>query len=172
MTRNQTGVGSPTGDGPPTANRPRTRLSDRPGHLVRRLHQIHVAMFLEECAAYSLTPVQYAVMTVLAQDPGLDQISIASAAAIDRTNVADVLSRLEQRGIVARRVSPADRRMKLAVLTDRGARITRDMEASMQRAQDRFLEPLSPDRRAALMDTMAELVEANNSFSRAPARAG
>ncbi len=148
----------------------RTDLSDRPGHLIRRLHQIHVAMFLEECAAYSLTPVQYAVMTVLAVQPELDQISIASEAAIDRTNVADVLARLEERGIVTRQVSPADRRMKLAVLTEEGARITRDMEAAMQRAQDRFLAPLSADRRAEFMKLMDELVEANNAFSRAPAR--
>ena len=149
---------------------PKTHLSDRPGHLIRRLHQIHVAMFLEECAAYSLTPVQYAVMTVLAVQPGLDQISIANEAAIDRTNVADVLARLEERGIVNREVSPADRRMKLAVLTDEGARITRDMEAAMQRAQDRFLAPLSAERRAEFMVLLDQLVEANNAFSRAPAR--
>lgn len=151
-------------------DRPQTQLSDRPGHLIRRLHQIHVAMFLEECAAYSLTPVQYAVMTVLALRPGLDQISIASEAAIDRTNVADVLARLEERGIVSREVSPADRRMKLAVLTDEGARITRDMEAAMQRAQERFLAPLPADQRAGFMKHLTELVEANNAFSRAPAR--
>ncbi|NQU71531.1 MAG: MarR family transcriptional regulator [Rhodospirillales bacterium] len=149
---------------------PKSQLSDRPGHLIRRLHQIHVAMFLEECAAYSLTPVQYAVMTVLAHRPGMDQISIASEAAIDRTNVADVLSRLEERGIVSRQISPTDRRMKLAVLTDEGARITRDMEVAMQRAQDRFLSPLPADRRGEFMKLLADLVEANNAFSRAPAR--
>lgn len=147
-----------------------SRLGDRPGHLIRRLHQIHVAMFLEECAAYSLTPVQYAVMTVLAVQPELDQISIANEAAIDRTNVADVLARLEERGIVTRQVSPADRRMKLAVLTEEGARITGDMEAAMQRAQDRFLAPLTAGQRAEFMRLMDALVDANNAFSRAPAR--
>jgi len=148
----------------------KTQLSDRPGHLIRRLHQIHVAMFLEECAAYSLTPVQYAVMTVLAVQPELDQISIANEAAIDRTNVADVLARLEERGIVTRQISPTDRRMKLAVLTEQGARITHDMEAAMQRAQDRFLAPLTADRRKEFMRVLNDLVDANNAFSRAPAR--
>ena len=148
----------------------KSKLGDRPGHLIRRLHQIHVAMFLEECAAYSLTPVQYAVMTVLAIQPKLDQISIANEAAIDRTNVADVLARLEERCIVTRQVSSADRRMKLAVLTNEGARITRDMEAAMQRAQDRFLAPLAADQRVEFMRLMDALVNANNAFSRAPAR--
>ena len=33
-------------------------LMRRPGFLVRRLHQIHLALFAEECAAFDLTPVQ------------------------------------------------------------------------------------------------------------------
>lgn len=149
---------------------PRTELRNRPGYLIRRLHQIHVAMFLDECAAYRLTPVQYAVMTVLADRSGMDQISIASEAGIDRTNVADVLARLEERGILTRQVSDTDRRMKLAVLTPEGARITAHMETAMLRAQERFLAPLPDDRRVQLMDMLTELVEANNAYSRAPAR--
>ena len=41
-------------------------LSDRPGFLVRRLHQIHLALFAEECAGLDITPVQYSIMTVAA----------------------------------------------------------------------------------------------------------
>ena len=32
-------------------------LQERPGFLIRRLHQIHVALFMEECAAESITPM-------------------------------------------------------------------------------------------------------------------
>jgi DNA-binding MarR family transcriptional regulator len=148
----------------------RTDLWRRPGYLIRRLHQIHVAMFLEECAAFSLTPVQYAVMTVLLEQPERDQISIAAEAGIDRTNVADVLTRLEERGVVTRRVSDSDRRMKLTALTPAGERLARDMVAAMLRAQERFLSPLSSTQRDQLMALMTVLVDANNAYSRAPAR--
>ncbi|MEX2455169.1 MAG: MarR family winged helix-turn-helix transcriptional regulator [Rhodospirillaceae bacterium] len=147
-----------------------TTLWERPGYLIRRLHQIHVAIFLEECAAYGVTPVQYAVMTALLNNPGADQVSIARDAGIDRTNVADVLARLEQRGLVRRRQSRDDRRMLVAVLTARGTRMGREMEHASLRAQARLMEPLNPAKRETLMALMAELVEANNSFSRAPAR--
>ena len=40
-------------------------LQERPGFLIRRLHQIHVALFMEECAAESITPVQYSILTAL-----------------------------------------------------------------------------------------------------------
>lgn len=148
-----------------------TTLWDRPGYLVRRLHQIHVAIFLEECAAFNITPVQYAVITALLNVPDADQITIAQEAGIDRTNVADVLSRLEQRGLVIRKRGAADRRMRIASLTAEGTRIGREMEQASLRAQARFMAPLSPEKHARLMALMTELVEANNEFSRAPARA-
>ena len=47
-------------------------LWSRPGFLVRRLHQIHAAMFAEECGAFNITPIQYGLMTILLEQPGLE----------------------------------------------------------------------------------------------------
>jgi len=146
-----------------------TSLWDRPGYLIRRLHQIHVAIFLEECAEYGITPVQYAVMTALLNRPSADQVTIARDAGIDRTNVADVLARLEQRGLVKRKQSDKDRRMRTAVLTAEGETIAREMEHASLRAQDKLMAPLPKSKQDHLMTLMTELVEANNEFSRAPA---
>ena len=146
------------------------RLWDRPGFLIRRLHQIHVALFLEECRGFDVTPVQYAVLTALAIAPGRDQITLARDAGIDRTNVADVLKRLAQRGLIERRRGDADRRVRLAYLTPDGAALTARMEAAMLRAQDRLVAPLSEPDRTRLMRSLAALVAANNEFSRAPTR--
>jgi DNA-binding MarR family transcriptional regulator len=148
----------------------RTSLWERPGYLIRRLHQIHVAIFLEECSAFGITPVQYAVMTALLNNPGADQVSLARDAGIDRTNVADVLARLAQRGLVTREAGKQDRRMRVARLTDEGDRIARDMEQASLSAQAKLMAPLSPEKRDRLMSLMTELVDANNEFSRAPAR--
>lgn len=147
-----------------------TALWERPGYLIRRLHQIHVAIFLDECADFGITPVQYAVMTALLNDPGTDQVTIARNAGIDRTNVADVLARLAQRGLVEREAGKRDRRMRVARLTKEGDRIARDMEHASLGAQARLMAPLSADKRDQLMSLMSELVDANNEFSRAPAR--
>src|SRR5262245_30531919 len=59
----------------------------RPGFLIRRLHQIHYALFFEECAAFDITPVQYGLLTTLAANPDLDQNSLCRELGIDRTNV-------------------------------------------------------------------------------------
>lgn len=147
-----------------------TSLWERPGYLIRRLHQIHVAIFLDECADYGITPVQYAVMTALLNNPGADQVTIARDAGIDRTNVADVLARLAQRGLVKREAGKQDKRMRVATLTTDGDRIAREMEHASLSAQARLMAPLSPEKRDQLMALMGEMVDANNEFSRAPAR--
>lgn len=145
----------------------RLPLWSRPGYLVRRLHQIHYALFVEECRAFNITPVQYGLLTALAVHPGIDQVSLAAELGIDRTNVADVLARLADRGFVRRAASERDRRVKLAHLTDEGAGLTARMHDAMQRAQDRLVAPLAPAERRHFMAMLTRLVESNNQYGRA-----
>jgi DNA-binding MarR family transcriptional regulator len=144
----------------------RTPLWARPGFLLRRLHQIHYALWFEECAGFDITPVQYGLLTTLLATPDLDQNSICRELGIDRTNVADVVGRLARRGWIERRRSQNDKRMMLARLTPAGRRVTEEMYAAMQRAQDRLLAPLPPKQRKALVATLFELIEANNHLGR------
>ena len=88
----------------------RSVLYSRPGFLIRRLHQIHSGLFLEETREFNLTPVQYSLMSALLEQGELDQNSLAMAIGLERTTVAEVLPRLEARGLIARRQSPLDGR--------------------------------------------------------------
>jgi len=58
-------------------------LWGRPGFLLRRLHQIHYALFFEECAGFDITPVQYGLLTTVSLNPDLDQNSLARELGID-----------------------------------------------------------------------------------------
>ncbi|MGH2507561.1 MAG: MarR family winged helix-turn-helix transcriptional regulator, partial [Ktedonobacteraceae bacterium] len=100
----------------------RSPLWSRPGFLVRRLHQIHSALFFEECAKFNITPIMYSLLTVLFNQTDSDQVTIASEVGIDRTNVADVLQRLSKLGLVERRRSKTDRRSVIPSLTRKGVR--------------------------------------------------
>jgi DNA-binding MarR family transcriptional regulator len=151
---------------PAHAEEPRLPLWSRPGFLLRRLNQIHYALFFEECRAFNITPVQYGLLTALSIRGQLDQGSLGIELGIDRTNVADVLTRLEARGLLRREPDPSDRRAKLASLTPKGRQLTSRMFASMQRAQDRLLAPLSQKERDGFMATLVRLIEANNAYGR------
>lgn len=139
----------------------------RPGYLIRRLHQLHYALFFEECAGTDITPVQYGLMTILSTNPGSDQIAIANSLGIDRTNVADVLRRLHDAGLVERQRSEKDKRAVVSRLTPAGEKLLKQLYPAMARAQERLLDCLEPERREAFLATLMELLEANNKFGRA-----
>lgn len=164
--RNATSGSSEAADAVPEADPAKELLWARPGFLVRRLYQIHVAMFFEECKSPNITPVQYAILTVLSVLPGLDQTSLGQEVGLDRTTTADVVRRLEERGLVERRDNPADRRTRHVYLTREGKSVVTALRADMARAQERMLAPLKPAQREVFMDLLATLVEANNQYSR------
>ena len=150
--------------------REHTSLWARPGFLVRRLHQIHVSMFMEVLEEYGMTPVQYGLMSILVDMPGLDQFSVAEELGIDRANVHDVLKRLESRKLVARVVDPHNRRRKLCLASREGAELVARIYPRMQEAQKRLLAPLDEGERAMFMQLLHDLVEANNVYGRTALR--
>lgn len=147
-------------------------LADRPGFLIRRLHQIHVALFAEECGQQNVTPVQYSILTVAAAQPGLDQAALGYEVGVDRATLANVLGRLEARGLLRRVQGRADRRLKHVTLTAEGRGLLAGMVAAAQRAHDRTVDALPPAERAVFLDALLVLVEAGNGFGRAKLRLG
>lgn len=143
-------------------------LQERPGFLIRRLHQIHVALFMEECADENITPVQYSILSALDHMSTAEQIVLSRAVGLDTTNVADVLARLERQRLVRRRVSQQDKRMKVVTLTEGGRALLRRIDASAARAHERTLAVLKPKERARFMHDLAKLVSFNNDISRTP----
>jgi DNA-binding MarR family transcriptional regulator len=145
-------------------------LQAQPGHLIRRAQQIAVAIFMEECAAFDLTPVQYAAMVAIDEQAGIDATRLSAQVAFDRSTLGNVLERLEARGFVQRYSSPEDKRVKLLKLSPEGRAVVKRAEAAVRRAQDRMLAPLAPKDRKVLLDLLGQLVEVNNGASRAPQR--
>jgi DNA-binding MarR family transcriptional regulator len=145
-------------------------LQAQPGHLIRRAQQIAVAIFMEECAAFDLTPVQYAAMVAIDEQAGIDATRLSAQVAFDRSTLGNVLERLEARGFVQRYSSPEDKRVKLLKLSPEGCAVVKRAEAAVRRAQDRMLAPLAAKDRKVLLDLLGQLVEVNNGASRAPQR--
>lgn len=145
-----------------------TALNERPGFLIRRLHQIHVALFMEECAPEGITPVQYSILTALEQLGPSEQVVLSRAVGLDRANTADVITRLGQRRFVQSRVSRADRRKKVAELTEVGHALLGRLESRVARAHERTIAALPPDERATFLRHLLLLVDTNNELSRTP----
>jgi MarR family transcriptional regulator, lower aerobic nicotinate degradation pathway regulator len=142
-----------------------------PGYLFRRMQQIAVAIFVEECKAYDLTPVQYAALIAIHTHPGIDATRLSAVIAFDRSTLGNVIERLEAKRLIERKPSDGDKRVKLLYLTRAGATLLRDIMSSVDRAQARMLQPLKPADRRTLMALLTQLVDLNNEASRVPLRA-
>lgn len=142
----------------------------KPGHLIRRAQQIAVAIFMEECAAFDITPVQYASLVAIRENPGIDATRLSALVAFDRSTLGNVLERLEARRIVLRKPSKDDKRIKALELTETGRELLIAVEPAVERAQERILAPLAAENRARFMSLLNQLVELNNESSRVPLR--
>ena len=143
----------------------------KPGYLFRRMQQIAVAIFVEECKAYDLTPVQYAALVAIRTHPGIDATRLSAVIAFDRSTLGNVIKRLESKAWVERKPSRDDKRIKLLSLTRAGEALLRNIMPSVDRAQARMLQPLKPADRKMLLALMTQLVDLNNEASRVPLRA-
>lgn len=142
-----------------------------PGHLLRRCHQIAVAIFLDECQAFDLTPLQYVTLSALATHGAMDKATIGGAVALDRTTIAVVVKNLEERGLVTTRPSDHDRRAKLIKITAKGLNLVSSSQNEVANAQERTVAPLTHKERADLLRLLGKIAEENNLLSRAPHRA-
>lgn len=141
----------------------RSLLFTRPGFLIRRLHQIHSALFMEETVEYNITPVQYSLLTTLEECGESDQNSLAHHIGLERTSVAEVLPRLEQRELIVRRLSEHDKRVKYVKLSRKGRALAKKMRPAVQRAHDRTIENLSPEERKLFILLMVRVVDSEAS---------
>ncbi|MBY6049397.1 MarR family transcriptional regulator [Vannielia litorea] len=141
-----------------------------PGHLIRRLNQIAVAIFTERLAerGLELTPVQYAVLSTLGESEGLGQAALAGAVAYDKVTIGGVLDRMESKGLVARRVSPRDRRARELSLTEQGAALLAKAKPVVAALQSDILAGLDTAEQATFLSLLQKATEAGNALSRAP----
>ncbi|AIO36114.1 MarR family winged helix-turn-helix transcriptional regulator [Burkholderia pseudomultivorans] len=144
-------------------------LYDEPGHLIRRAHQIAVAMFHEKLGR-EVTPVQYAVLRMLLECPGLDQVTLAQRVALDTSTTADLAVRLEAKGLIVREVLP--RRQRRLLLTPAGEALLTRLIPSVKELRAGLFEGMGEDDAEDLIRLLRKFVHLNNEQSRAPLRVG
>jgi DNA-binding MarR family transcriptional regulator len=143
-------------------------LYQSPGHLIRRLNQIFVAVFSEFTQTQAIKPLEHAALVTIRRFPGSDQRQLARLAAFDRSTSGSILAALERRGLVVRRANPDDARYKEVYITQAGADLLRQVRDDVLQVQATMLCVLEPTERTEIMRLLLKLVDGNNGWSRAP----
>ncbi len=123
------------------------------GHLIRRLHQQSTQVFQArmQAAGLDLTSVQFAALDAIAQQPGIDQASVAAAISFDRATIGGVIKRLEDKNLVQRLVNDEDRRARRLRLTPEGKRLLATSRPVVEALQAEILARLKRAERDAFV---------------------
>jgi DNA-binding MarR family transcriptional regulator len=137
-------------------------LPQRPGFLIRRLHQLHVSLFQEACGKFEVTPLQYSLLSALAARKSADQTTLAADIALDRTTTTGALKRLAARNLVERPVNNEDRRARVCKLTTAGANLLAKIEDSARAAHRATLNGLNTTEQGLFISMMDRILKSHS----------
>lgn len=143
-------------------------LHTRPGFLLWRAHHIAVSIFSDECRELSITPSQLAVLSVVKEVRGIDQMEVSRLAGLDRFTTALVVANLTKRGLMMRERRANDRRCYGLTISATGQRMLSRVRERAERTQARLVSPFTAPEQRALTQLLSRLVVTLNDHARAP----
>ena len=113
-------------------------------YLIKQLELAVRSRLDEVLRPVAITPLQYTALTVLERRSDLSTAALARNSFVTDQSAADMVTVLEERGLVERRPDPADRRRRVLRLTARGRQLLDALRDDVARVEARMLEPLGP----------------------------
>ncbi len=146
-------------------------LDDSPGHLLRRCQQYSFDLYSKEVGGGALTPRQFTVLSTVEQNEGLSQTDLVHKTGIDRSTLADMISRLLKRGLLARKRTEADQRANSVRITAAGRKALNAAMPSVRKAETALMAALPASKRADFLKNLKLIAEAGAAAEEAAAAA-
>jgi DNA-binding MarR family transcriptional regulator len=131
-----------------------------PGHLLRRAVQVMNLLWDEE-VSHTITSPQFAALNALYNQSNLDQRTLGERISLDRSTMAEVVSRLSSRGLIRTQRDTRDGRRKTITLTTKGLRSVQQLIPRTHAMTDRLVGPLDARQRNELLRLLTQVVKAN-----------
>ena len=125
--------------------------------LLRQVHRALLAHQRQQLARLDLTPLQVEVLQALKGQRGLRQAELARRTGTDRSSMAELAARLEERGLIRRTPHPKDRRALLLFLTPKGRRLLGRAAPLLAAAEAELLAALTERQREHLLHLLHRL---------------
>ena len=110
----------------------------RTSYLVARLDRLVRSQLSEVLEPFELSVPQYTLLSVLEHRPGLSNAQLARRSYITAQAMHQVVHGLEERGLIARRVSPDHGRIQLTELTDEGLALLKSCDEEVTHLEGRI----------------------------------
>lgn len=133
------------------------RLSQSPSHLLRRAQQYVTDIFARSGLSDNVTLRQTVLLGAVAETEGASQTELVRATGVDRSTLAEMVSRMERKGLLTRKKDRQDGRAKRVWLTEAG-RARLDQALPAMRAVDDALVALLPRTRQQSFQSALESI--------------
>ncbi|GAM99559.1 transcriptional regulator of MarR family [alpha proteobacterium U9-1i] len=143
------------------------RLARSTSHLLHRAQQLASDRFSFLVGDDGVTLRQFAVLAAIHEHPGLSQTDLVRATGIDRSTLADMVTRMEKRGLITRTASPSDGRAHAVDLAAAGQQMLSSATKHARAADAAILDSLPKNKRRAFQSTLALLAELADKGERA-----
>ena len=127
------------------------------GYLIRRAQQLHVEVWMRTVST-EISTVQYSILVVLDQSGPMSQRQLCDAVDLDRSTIADLVARMERRGLIARGPDPEDGRRKTVTLTAHGAAERRRLQPLVEVVEQTLTGSLPEAAREALRAALRQML--------------
>jgi DNA-binding MarR family transcriptional regulator len=134
-------------------------LTDYLGYALRRASMSAVAEFLEAFQEIELRPTQFAVLTLIAENPGVRQTEICASLGIQKANFVPLLNELERRGLALRKSVVGDRRSSALHLTALGNTTLQRARTIHEEYESRFVTRLGRRNRDQLLTLLNKVMD-------------
>jgi len=135
-------------------------LAESPSHQMHRALQLALDVYAEEVGSDGPTQRQFAVLEAVSVQAGLTQTDLVKATGIDRSTLADLVSRMTAKGLLERERSALDARAMAVRLSAKGAAMLEAAKPRVQAADKRIMGLLPKGKREAFLEMLSELAAA------------
>jgi DNA-binding MarR family transcriptional regulator len=131
------------------------------GYNCRRAYLSIMPLFAERMEQYALRTVDFSVLSLLHANPNITQKRLSAAIKVSPPNLAILLDRLEERGLLLRQRNPLDKRSQTLALTPAGARLCARAEKTASELERDATTMLTAVERAQLIALLQKIFVAD-----------
>ncbi len=137
------------------------RLSNSPSHLLRRSQQYVSEIFARGGLSDNVTLRQSVVLAAIAEGEGCSQTDLVRSTGVDRSTLAEMVSRMEKKGLISRRADKNDGRTKRVALTAAGRHKLEEALPAMKAVDAALISLLPRNRQSSFQGALNYIVDAS-----------
>ena len=133
-------------------------LSQQVGHCSRLAHAVVRPFYAKSMVSLDLKPSEFATLSLIQENPGASQGQVAEAIFVNAQNMANLIEKIESRGLIRREASGEDKRSYSLFLTDAGQALIEQALPKVQLLENQATAMLSEAEKQQLLSLLNKMI--------------